>query len=204
MFISQTPRRSNRLLTLVAAAVIFCGSATVSVNAKSKKPTTGHPAFSYYLLSLSYGPDFCAQPKGDKDPRECGKGRNVGFVVHGLWPQSDSVTGPQHCGPSSPVSQAIITATLSYIPTESLIQHEWTNHGTCSGLSVEDYFAAVRKARDSVKIPADLSQPAQQLQLSPAAVAAKFAAANPSFPKEAFRVSCYPGGDLQEARILPG
>ena len=35
----------------------------------------------------------------------------------------------------------MIQATLRYIPTESLIQHEWTAHGSC-GLSAADYFAA--------------------------------------------------------------
>ena len=90
---------------------------------------------------------------------------------------------------------------LNYIPSESLIQHEWTNHGTCSGLSAADYFAAIRKTRDSVKIPDDLKQPAQQIQLRPSEIEEKFAAANPAFPREAFRVSCYRDGELQEARI---
>ena len=64
-----------------------------------------------------------------------------------------------------------------------------------------DYFAAVRKARDAVSIPKDLDQPSQKLQLSPAQIEAKLAAANPSFPAAAFRTSCYQDGKLQEARI---
>jgi ribonuclease T2 len=68
-------------------------------------------------------------------------------------------------------------------------------------LSADDYFAALRKARDSVTLPADLNQPSQKLQVSPAQVEAEVAAANPSFPKTAFRTSCYPDGELQEVRI---
>jgi ribonuclease T2 len=90
---------------------------------------------------------------------------------------------------------------LNYIPTESLIQHEWATHGTCSGLSAADYFAAVRKARDSVTIPADLSQPSQQVQLSPAQFESKFATANPTYPATAFRTTCYRDNALEEARI---
>ena len=37
--------------------------------------------------------------------------------------------------------------------------------------------------------------------MSPSEIEAKFAAANASFPKEAFRISCYHDGELQEARI---
>jgi ribonuclease T2 len=139
-------------------------------------------------------------PNVNKDPRECGKGRKIGFVVHGLWPQADQARGPMSCGPARPVSQDIISRTISYIPSESLIQHEWRQHGTCSRLDAAEYFAALRKARDSVTIPDILRQPEASLQLSPGAIAAKFAEANPRFPKGAFRISCRSAG-LQEARI---
>ena len=55
-------------------------------------------SFSYYMLVLSYAPDFCAEPGGNKDFRECGTGRKVGFIVHGLWPQGDNSRGPENCG----------------------------------------------------------------------------------------------------------
>ena len=168
--------------------------------ARKKKLAT--PAFTYYLLTLSWAPDFCAQAGSHSDPAECAPGRKLGFVVHGLWPQADTARGPENCG-GSPVSNSIVQLMLNYIPTASLIQHEWTTHGTCSGLSAADYFAAVRKTRDSVKIPAQFQSPAQTLKLSPQALEAAFSAANPSFPKTAFRTSCT-GGTLQEARICFG
>jgi ribonuclease T2 len=183
-------------------AVLICLFAVTAATARSrKKRPQGDATFSYYLLSLSYAPDFCAQPTGDKDPRECGSGRRVGFVVHGLWPQGENSRGPENCGPARPVAQDIVRSTLAYVPTESLIQHEWASHGTCSGLSAADYFALVRRARDLVKIPADLNAPASQLHLSPAEIEAKLAAANPNFPRGAFRVSCYRDAELQEVRI---
>lgn len=184
------------------AVLLGCLLLSGMANAKSRKRKAApSPQFSYYLLVLSYAPDFCDQPQGNKDPRECGVGRHIGFVVHGLWPQGENSRGPENCGPASPVSQAILQATLPYIPTEGLIQHEWTAHGTCSGLSAADYFAALRKARDSVTLPADLNQPSQKLQLSPAQIESKIAAANASFPATAFRTSCYRDGELQEIRI---
>lgn len=189
---------------LVEAAVFSCLLIVGTADAKSRKRKPAVPqqsTFAYYLLALSYAPDFCSEPQGVKDPRECGAGRHAGFVVHGLWPQGENARGPENCGNASPVSQSIIQLTLKYVPTESLIQHEWATHGTCSNLSAGDYFAAVRKARDSVSIPKDLDQPSQKLQLSPAQIEAKLAAANPNFPAAAFRISCYKDGELQEARI---
>jgi ribonuclease T2 len=156
--------------------------------------------FSHYLLVLSYAPDFCAQPTGRKDPRECSPGRKLGFIVHGLWPQNDNGRGPENCS-GSPVSRSIIQATLPYIPVDSLIQHEWRTHGTCSGLTSADYFAALRKARDSIQIPADLNQPGQSLTLTQAQIQAKLAAANPHLPAGAIALSCYRDNELQEIRI---
>jgi ribonuclease T2 len=191
--------KSGHLLTAcLAAALLLAGSALAQSRRHKSAASSGD--FSYYMLVLSYAPDFCAEPGGNKDPRECGNGRRLGFIVHGLWPQGENSRGPENCG-GSPVSEAIIQATLTYIPIPSLIQHEWTTHGTCSGLSAVDFFAALRKARDSVTLPPDLNQPPQKLQLTPGQVESKFAAANPSFPAAAFRTSCYQDAELQEARI---
>src|SRR5436190_7346280 len=126
---------NQRWLTATLLACLFL---TGISHGKSRKKKTGTPSqFSYYLLVLSYAPDFCDQPQGKKDPRECGTGRHVGFVVHGLWPQGETSRGPENCG-GSPVGGDIVRTMLQYIPTESLIQHEWKAHGTCSGLSARD------------------------------------------------------------------
>lgn len=191
-------RRILATATLICLLVVSAAAASHRKRPRDQNSTSG---FDYYLLALSYAPDFCDQPAGHKDPRECGPGRRLGFVVHGMWPQSQGGRGPANCTPASPVSQEILRTTLNYIPTESLIQHEWSTHGTCSGLSAADYFAALRKARDSVIIPADLKQPSGRVEQIPADVEAKFAAANPSFPKDAVRVTCYADGELQEIRI---
>ena len=184
-------------IAILIAALLFSGPLT----AAKKKKASASPTFAYYLLTLSWAPDFCAQTNS-KEPAECGPGRKVGFVVHGLWPQGETSRGPQNCG-GSPVSQSIVQTMLKYIPTASLIQHEWATHGTCSGLSAADYFAAVRKARDSVTIPPEFKAPAQALKLSPKAIEDSFATANPTFPEAAFRTSCT-SGRLQEARICFG
>ena len=191
--------RINKIFALLLTCLLLAGGA--SARSRKKTPRSGH--FSYYLLSLSYAPDFCAQPTGNKDPRECGSGRHVGFVVHGLWPQGENGRGPENCGSASPVAQDIVRSMLTYIPTESLIQHEWATHGTCTGLSSADYFALVRKARDLVKIPADLQAPSRELQFGPTAIEAKLATANPAFPKGTFRISCYRDAELQESTSLP-
>jgi ribonuclease T2 len=188
-----------RIVALMAVGLIAAVALQAGGKKKPKKPNQP-PSFAYYMLVLSYAPDFCAQPAGVKDPRECGNGRHVGFVVHGLWPQGETTRGPENCGSASPVAQSTVQAMLQYIPTESLIQHEWKAHGTCSGLSADDYFAAVKKARDSVTIPDELT-PSSRQSMTTADIEAKVASANPGFPTTAFRTSCYSDKELQELRI---
>jgi ribonuclease T2 len=191
---------TRRVYAAALALLLFAGFA--GARSRRKKSLAMSQDFDYYLLVLSYAPDFCDQPQGRKDPRECGSGRHIGFLVHGLWPQSETSRGPENCGGASPVSAAIVQSMLKYFPTESLIQHEWTSHGTCTGLSAADYFANVRKARDSVAVPLDLDQPSRSVQTSPSQIEAKFSAANPSYLREAFRTSCYrDAGELNEVRI---
>jgi ribonuclease T2 len=159
------------------------------------------PPFDYYVLALSYAPDFCAQSGAARSARECGPGRRAAFVVHGLWPEREHQTAPEYCGGGSPLAHPLVRLMLDYFPTESLIQHEWDMHGTCSGVSATDYFVAVRNARGAVRIPEDLNRPARRLRLAPAAIEAGFAAANPRFPPSAFRITCYRDADLEEVRV---
>ena len=73
--------------------------------------------------------------------------------------------------------------------------------GTCSGLSAADYFAAVRKARDSIRIPQRLEALQQTLSVSPQELESEFGAANPGLVRNGLRTSCYADGGLQEVRI---
>ena len=148
-----------------------------------------HPesAFDYYLLNLSWAPAYCAS--GSAASSECDPTHHFGFVVHGLWPEGNNGGYPQNCGAASPVSQPIVQHMLTIMPSSSLIQHEWAKHGTCSGLSTQEYFAAIEKLYTGLRVPREFQQPSSAAQTSPPEVEAKFASAN-SAPKDAFRVSC--------------
>ena len=189
-----------RITTSIALVVgLLLTGIAMDARSRRKPSVRSGNAFDFYLLSLSYAPDFCDQ-SGSQDPKECGKGRKVGYVVHGLWPQSNGGRGPENCG-GSPVSQGIVQLMLNYMPTASLIQHEWQTHGTCSGLTADAYFAQVRQAKDNLKIPATLAQPASALTSNAGAIESQFAKANPSYPNGTFRTSCYGNGELQEVRV---
>ncbi|MBC6404297.1 MAG: hypothetical protein GDA41_00945 [Rhodospirillales bacterium] len=52
---------------------------------------------------------------------------------------------------------------LDITPSAGLIKHEWRKHGTCSGLSPDDYFVLVRQAYRAEKLRRRFSPPIQDL-----------------------------------------
>jgi ribonuclease T2 len=139
--------------------------------------------FDFYLLNLSWSPEFCAT---HGDSPECGRG--LGFVVHGMWPQDATGDYPEHCsnapGPSRP------QAYTDMFPTAGLVEHEWQTHGTCSGLSADDYFSQIRKAYAAVRIPKNICAGTGGSGVPPGELLAQFGGANPTYPRESFALSC--------------
>jgi ribonuclease T2 len=140
-------------------------------------------AFDYYLLNLSWAPEFC---HSKPDNPECSG--HFGFIVHGLWPQYSRGGYPENCGQQPGLANA--SSILDLMPDLHLIQHEWITHGTCTGLSADDYFALIRKIRASVKIPRAFAAPAQQFSVSPQELKQDFEQVNPGITDPGMAISC--------------
>lgn len=157
--------------------------------------------FDFYVLALSWSPGFCRLDGGNERNREqCAPGADLGFVVHGLWPQYERGY-PSDCGPAgrSPSRIALEEAKGVY-PTEGLARYEWRKHGTCSGSSPSDYFRDARRARDKVAVPPALARPQREQSWTAIDLERAFVAANPGLRTDMMSVSCK-RGVLQEVRI---
>ena len=155
--------------------------------------------FDYYLLSLSWSPAFCLQQPGSP---ECNGPRHYGFIVHGLWPQNER-GWPSNCGGTSDVPDAVVDGILDLMPARKLVYHEWSTHGTCSGLEPEAYFGAVRRARTSLSIPAQFTSPSAAIQQAPGDIVSAFLQANPRLPQDSVVASCGGQGNprLREVHV---
>jgi ribonuclease T2 len=140
--------------------------------------------FDYYLLTLSWAPEFC---HSHGDSPEC-SGQHFGFVVHGLWPQYTAGSWPQNC--STVPGLADPSTMTDIMPDPSLIAHEWAKHGTCSGLDADGYFKLIRQAFTSVHIPQRFASPSQSFMLTPGEVKDQFVQANSQLTSEDMTVSC--------------
>jgi ribonuclease T2 len=140
-------------------------------------------AFDFYLLNLSWSPEFC---HSHPTAAECAA--HSTFVLHGLWPENNNGSYPENCsmapGPADPSQYSDI------YPDPSLLQHEWATHGTCSGLSPDDFFSSARKAFHSVTIPPKLAGLQSQISLPPDQILGLFTASNPHIPPASLALSC--------------
>ena len=117
----------------------------------------------FYVYAYSWTPGFCYHNSypGCLQSQEYWK-RN--FTIHGLWPQFWGSGYPSYCTNETfnvenvewnPMIQRF--PNVKYIETDpeytSFWNHEWTKHGTCSGLSQQNYFQECLRLTDILLTP---------------------------------------------------
>ncbi len=155
---------------------------------KPSAPASG--GFDYYVLSLSWSPEHCAEKPGGRGDSQCGIDRHYAFVLHGLWPQYGKGGYPQMCKTKNKLSAAAVSSMLDVMPSTTLIQHEWSRHGTCSGLTSDAYFGKARQAFESVTIPDRYQKPDQIFQVTAGGVRSDFTGANAGSADTSLAIVC--------------
>jgi ribonuclease T2 len=163
----------------------------VSANSTALIPTDKLDDFDFFVLALSWSPDYCAT-NGDNDPQQCSIGKKLGFVLHGLWPQYNKGY-PSNCS-TEKMPEAVKDQFPGLYPNDNLFDHEWEKHGTCTGLSPIEYLQAGKALKETVVIPAEFRAPEKPFRISVAQLKDLFTQANPDYPAEAFLVSCSSSG----------
>jgi ribonuclease T2 len=187
-----------RPLSLAFVILTLAASSAYARHHQSSANGEGQAArFDYYVLSLSWAPTYCLTHADDG--AECVR-NGYGFVVHGLWPQYDAGGYPENCSTQFELSDAAAAKGRSLYPSEHLMQHEWQEHGTCSGFDARTYFDTVDRASSAVRIPSVLEAPQTDQRLTAAKIADLFRGANPQIPDHALTVACS-RGNLSEVRV---
>jgi len=147
--------------------------------------------FDYYVLVLGWSPTYCVIEGQDRRDRQCADGAALDFVLHGLWPQFDK-GWPEDCyaGKRPWIPHHVIEAMRDIMPSTGLIIHEYKAHGTCSGLTPEQYYATARTLYDRVRVPTAFDDPETQRFLSPAQIESEFIAANPWLTPDMIAITC--------------
>lgn len=169
------------------------------------KPENVPGDFDYYTLVMSWSPTHCVTTERGTDDTQCARddGLRYGFVLHGLWPQYEKGY-PERCYTRwKPfVPEQVINEVSDVMPSRGLIIHEYRQHGTCSGLRPQPYFALARQIFRRINIPNRYRNPFEVQVLSPREVMADFLRANPDLRPDMIAITCGGHGNrLRDVRI---
>lgn len=172
--------------------------ALTALPALADRERTGE--FDYYVLSLSWSPNWCALTGYARNSEQCGADREFGWVLHGLWPQYHRGY-PSFCRTAErPPTRGITAEMADVMGTAGLAWYQWRKHGVCSGLSAEDYFALSRRAYEQVNQPAIFRKIENTIRLPASVVEEAFLEANPGWERDMLTITCTEG-HIQEARL---
>lgn len=156
--------------------------------------------FDYYVLALSWSPNWCALEGDSKNSPQCDARHDHGWIMHGLWPQFHK-GWPAFCPTvKRPPSRAMTSDMADIMGTSGLAWHQWNKHGTCSGLSARDYYTLSREAYGRVTRPEVFRKLSKSVKLPAAVVEEAFLKDNPGFEPDGVTITCK-SGHIQEARI---
>jgi ribonuclease T2 len=156
--------------------------------------------FDYYILSLSWSPNWCALEGDARGAPQCDPARDVGWVMHGLWPQYED-GWPSDCRTRERDPTRAETAAMADIMgAGGLAWYQWQKHGRCAGLAPDRYFALARAAWESVARPEVFLRLDRKVRLPASVVEEAFLQANPEWEPDMITITCR-SGRIQEARI---
>ncbi|APE44701.1 ribonuclease T [Sulfitobacter alexandrii] len=179
----------------------FALALSLLLTAIAPRADAGTPGeFDYYVLSLSWSPNWCTLEGDARNSPQCARGAAHGWILHGLWPQYHRGY-PSYCQTvQAPPSRAMTAAMADVMGTSGLAWHQWKKHGSCSGLSAADYYALSRRAYDQIQRPAVFRELVRAIRLPASVVEAAFLEANPALGRDGITITCR-DGHIQEARI---
>ncbi len=156
--------------------------------------------FDYYVLALSWSPNWCAREGDARGADQCAAHHDHGWTLHGLWPQYE--TGwPSFCSTAErPPSRSDTAAMADIMGSAGLAWHQWNKHGRCSGLSSGDYFQLSRLAYDRITRPEVFRRLERAVRLPASIVEEAFLEENPNLSPDMLTVTCK-NDMIQEVRI---
>lgn len=154
--------------------------------------------FDYYVLSLSWSPNWCKLEGDARESEQCD--RDVGWVVHGLWPQYED-GWPAYCPTTARAPSRQMTAAQADIfGAGGAAWYQWKKHGVCSGLEADAYYDLAREAFVAVNKPEVLRKIDRTFAVPASLIEEAFLQVNPKWEPDMVTITCR-DGHIQEVRI---
>ena len=82
---------------------------------------------------------------------------------------------------------------IDIMGSSGLAWHQWKKHGSCSGLSAEEYFAKSRKANRTITQPKFLNRLDELVRVLASVIEDAFVQLNPFLEREMITITCRQG-----------
>lgn len=167
------------------------GEAAAAATPVVGSATTEAAGFDYWVLLLSWSPEYCRLKPSDQECKAVrGYREPYGFVVHGVRPHFE-VGKPQKCiEKPDELSDELVDRAMMLMPSPQLVRSEWRRHGTCSGLSAEEYFIFAERAARRIEIPPEYRSPEDYIDTDLDTVKRKFLELNPELTDDSIALRC--------------
>lgn len=156
--------------------------------------------FDYYVLSLSWSPNWCALEGDSRGSPQCDESADFGWVLHGFWPQYEDGY-PADCRHNfrNP-SRGDTSEQADLFGSSGSAWHQWNKHGSCSGLSPDDYYAFARLAYERITRPPVFRRLTDPVTLPASVIEDAFMRDNDGLDADEITITCR-SNRIQEARI---
>lgn len=153
-----------------------------------------------YLLTLSWSPEHCRDKRNQSTSQCNGNSGRFGFILHGLWPETDGSAYPQWCAPAPALSRKIVRENFCMTPSVDLLQHEWAKHGTCMTSDPDRYFKPARIMYQAIRYQ-NMDRMSRDRNLTVGTFRLNFARANPGIRPDMIQIAKSKENWLGEVRI---
>lgn len=152
---------------------------------------------AYYMLAVAWGPYWRETNRDGRGYALTPQDRDVGYFVHGLWPNAANGDHPRYCSvtPARAMTEAEVREHFCMIPSEHLLQHEWAAHGTCGWDDPDAYFD------QSAELWNALTPPTSSEHTTAGAIRDAWVHANPHLRREGVYLATTDEGRLREVRL---
>lgn len=156
----------------------------------------------YYTLAISLAPAFCQLHPELHEMRQCREGFAV--IVHGLWPERIDGRKAENCSSDQPALSPVQERVLEKLmPDDPLRVHEWRKHGSCTGMSAQEYFRAIMAYANRLRLPEELNKEGRDQTLDRNDLVTQIIRLNTGLPAKGVYLRCQ-GQDaalLTEVRV---
>ena len=185
---------------LLLAIGLIVSAVAVSVPAPVRADGEKAGVFDYYVMALSWSPNWCRLEGDSRGSPQCDEREDFGWTLHGLWPQFHR-GWPAFCPTTAAQPTRRMTEEMSDIMgTSGLAWYQWKKHGVCSGLTAPAYYDTSRRAYDSIRRPQAFRKLANTVKLPATLIEQAFLEANPGMTRDMLTVTCREGY-IQEVRV---